>query len=315
MCLITTCRLMGFNSSSEYNRWGGQDENEKKELASEMNIGYCGPEDWKNAARIDEFIKAIKTRAFLLPGLDCGKCECKTCKEMAKQILAGNKSLMDWLSINVDLKVTINGNPIALSPFIVELIKQTFGGFIKSLKGVVPGNAIIELPIEPWNNECWNSWSSCTIFLCLVHSYSYSFNFCNPACYLYFTCWIQRKKNCSCDYKQFLGYSRGRNRAFLLFIIRLQWISWISSPALYSKCYDYCAGVISISHYSSIDHIGTLNACQIYQRHFVDSWSRPDSGCTLAVIWIKETGGNCYYHGLFQDYWRNRNDINGRRQY
>jgi molybdopterin-guanine dinucleotide biosynthesis protein B len=126
-----------------------KDENEKKELASDMNIGYCGPGEWKSAARIDEFIKAIKARAFLLPGLDCGKCECKTCKEMAKQILAGNKSLMDCLSINVDIKVTINGNPIALSPFIVELMKQTFGGFIKSLKGVVPGNAIIELQIEP----------------------------------------------------------------------------------------------------------------------------------------------------------------------
>ena len=126
-----------------------KDENEKKELASEMDIEYCGPGEWKSAAKIDEFIKAIETRAFLLLGIDCGKCECKTCKKMAKQILVGNKSLMDCVSINVDIKVTINGNPIAISPFIAELMKQTFGGFLKSLKGVVPGNAIIELQIEP----------------------------------------------------------------------------------------------------------------------------------------------------------------------
>lgn len=63
------------------------------------------------------------------------------------KFLPKKKSLLDCVAINEDTKVVINGKPLALSPFIAQLIKQTFGGFLKGLKGVIPGNAIIEKKI------------------------------------------------------------------------------------------------------------------------------------------------------------------------
>ncbi|OGF61584.1 MAG: hypothetical protein A2Y62_16930 [Candidatus Fischerbacteria bacterium RBG_13_37_8] len=126
-----------------------KNEEERKELATGMEIGNCGLGEWKNEVRINELIEVIEKRAFLLPGIDCGKCDFGTCHEMAGQILAEKKRLEDCVALSEDTKVIINGNQVALSPFVAHIMKQTFGGFLKSLKGVVSGKAIIEIDIEP----------------------------------------------------------------------------------------------------------------------------------------------------------------------
>ncbi|OGF63868.1 MAG: hypothetical protein A2Y62_18985 [Candidatus Fischerbacteria bacterium RBG_13_37_8] len=125
-----------------------KNESERKELASNLDIGNCGPEELKNVDKIDELIEAIEKRTFLLPGIDCGKCDFKTCHGMAEQIIIGNNNLMDCVTLHDNTKVFINGKEIALSPFVAHIMKQTFGGFLKSLKGVAPGNAVIEMQIE-----------------------------------------------------------------------------------------------------------------------------------------------------------------------
>lgn len=68
-----------------------KNDQEKKKLAVGTEIGYCGPGEWRSANKINALVKTIKKKSFLLPGINCGKCDLKTCHAMAMQILAEKK--------------------------------------------------------------------------------------------------------------------------------------------------------------------------------------------------------------------------------
>jgi len=125
-----------------------KNENEKTELTSGLEIGFYGAEDWNNASRINDLVNAIEQKGFLLPGLDCEKCNFASCQAFAMEIIAGRKRAEDCVVLQEETKVIINGQEIHLSPFVSHIMKQTFGGFLKSLKGVMPGKAIITMEIE-----------------------------------------------------------------------------------------------------------------------------------------------------------------------
>ena len=79
-------------------------------------------------------LQGIKSQ---LGGLDCGECGFPNCRALAKKIMKGEKEITDCPVINKDeVKMSVNGESIALKGFIQKMIKNTFLGMISSLKGI-----------------------------------------------------------------------------------------------------------------------------------------------------------------------------------
>lgn len=70
-------------------------------------------------------------------GIECGGCG-MTCRELYLARTCGE----DFVCVaekQGDISIIVNGVPIALAPFVANLSLQTFGGFVRSLKGYAPG--------------------------------------------------------------------------------------------------------------------------------------------------------------------------------
>lgn len=82
---------------------------------------------------------------FLLPGLDCGGCGRENCRALAAEIVAGDATTADCVAQNGDLKISINGQPLALNPFIERMLRGGILGMLRELKGFGPGPVDIKL--------------------------------------------------------------------------------------------------------------------------------------------------------------------------
>ena len=82
---------------------------------------------------------------FLLPGLDCGGCGRENCRALAVEIVAGKATLADCAAQNGQLAITINGQPLALNPFIERMLRGGIVGMLRELKGFAPGPVDIHL--------------------------------------------------------------------------------------------------------------------------------------------------------------------------
>jgi len=73
-----------------------------------------------------------------LPGLDCGLCGHATCREMAEEIMAGNKELDDCQirGSKRELELKVDGKEIPLEPFPANIIRYGLRGMLETLKGV-----------------------------------------------------------------------------------------------------------------------------------------------------------------------------------
>lgn len=87
----------------------------------------------------------VQTAAFKLPNLDCEACGYTTCYEMARKIVAGVSSVEDCVSLQPSVEVTIDGEPMALNPFIAGIVENTILGLLSSLKGYRQGKVEIKL--------------------------------------------------------------------------------------------------------------------------------------------------------------------------
>ena len=88
----------------------------------------------------------IEQKAFKLPNLDCGACGYKTCYEMALEIIKGNKTMKNCLSLNSEVMLKIDGETMPLKPFVSDIVRNTITGLLSSLKGYREGK--IEIDIE-----------------------------------------------------------------------------------------------------------------------------------------------------------------------
>ncbi|NHJ41377.1 MAG: hypothetical protein FK731_15205 [Asgard group archaeon] len=73
----------------------------------------------------------------IFPELNCGHCGYKTCNELIKEIIQGNKKIQDCYVIeneNKDVILEINNEHVACNPFVQTIIKNIMMGFLSSLK-------------------------------------------------------------------------------------------------------------------------------------------------------------------------------------
>lgn len=123
-------------------------EEEKDLLTEGCELAYWGPRDRESNERLEELAGLVESKGFLLAGLNCKACGHDTCKELLRAILQGEKSLSDCNVIEEKSTVEIDGRPVHLSPFVAEIMKETFSGFLRSLKGVTPGRVRLEFDLD-----------------------------------------------------------------------------------------------------------------------------------------------------------------------
>jgi len=87
----------------------------------------------------------VEKRAFKLPHLDCGACGYRTCYDMALEIVAGNRTIEDCVSLHPTTQVRINGRLLPMKPFISRLVRGAIVGALSSLKGYSPGEIEIHM--------------------------------------------------------------------------------------------------------------------------------------------------------------------------
>jgi len=85
----------------------------------------------------------VERRAFMLPNIDCGMCGFK-CSEMARMIVAGEKSLSDCVVLSSKPKVTvrIDGQILPMKDWVQELVEKTIKGMLSAMKGYREGRRI-----------------------------------------------------------------------------------------------------------------------------------------------------------------------------
>ncbi len=71
-----------------------------------------------------------------LPKMDCGKCGCDDCMEMAEAIVRGEKTIADCVVQEGLVSVTVGGEAIPMGPFVQDIVSKTISGMASSLKGV-----------------------------------------------------------------------------------------------------------------------------------------------------------------------------------
>ena len=123
-------------------------EDEKAELIEGCELGFWGPEDRESSGKPEELVDRIEVGGFLLAGFNCEACGFTTCKGLLTAIIRGEKSLSDCTALKDDSTVEIDGQRVNLSPFVAAIMKGTFGGFLKSLKGVTPGRVLIQFDLK-----------------------------------------------------------------------------------------------------------------------------------------------------------------------
>jgi len=94
---------------------------------------------------IKDMAKIVIERAFKLPNLNCGGCGFTDCFTLAKEIVKGNNTIKDCVSLNSKVTVTVDGNKVSMNPFISKMVKNTIYGILSPLKGFKEGNIEIKL--------------------------------------------------------------------------------------------------------------------------------------------------------------------------
>ena len=118
---------------------------EAEELSNGLEIAYVSerdlnlgaptvrPGDWGRLADI------VLKKAFPpLPGLNCGSCGFRSCRELAEAVVSG-KASPDSCRVLGDVYLEVGGEPVPLNPFVRELLSSLVRTFVSKLKGVKRG--------------------------------------------------------------------------------------------------------------------------------------------------------------------------------
>ena len=85
----------------------------------------------------------VEQKAFKLPNLDCGGCGHERCYDLAREIVAGSRSVGDCVSLHPATEVRVDGQQIPLNPFISRIVRGTILGMLSSFKGFKKGKVEI----------------------------------------------------------------------------------------------------------------------------------------------------------------------------
>ncbi len=97
--------------------------------------------------RVEERLRDAAVRR--LPGIDCRRCGFESCTALGAAIVAGTASIDQCTTLRErDVVLTVDGTPIALSPFPKDFVRNTVLGMIQSLRGVPAAPHAITLTIQ-----------------------------------------------------------------------------------------------------------------------------------------------------------------------
>jgi len=133
-----------------------REESEKAELFDGLQLctaGFVSKEvneklcdfDILNDEDIKKIAEMAINKSFKLPNLNCGECGYQDCYGLAREIVKGNKTLDDCLSLEPSTLVKVDGRIISMNPFISKLVKNTIIGLLSSLKGFIKGDVEIKI--------------------------------------------------------------------------------------------------------------------------------------------------------------------------
>jgi molybdopterin-guanine dinucleotide biosynthesis protein B len=108
--------------------------------------GESGVQGMTCTQDVGSLAQLVLERGFYLPGLDCGACGREDCGQMARDIVAGQAGADDCVAMHSELKVTVNGSPLGLNPFVSSIVAGSIKGMLSQLKGYGPGT--IEISLE-----------------------------------------------------------------------------------------------------------------------------------------------------------------------
>lgn len=122
----------------------GADEDESV-LNNGLALATWGSRDMAGIPRSESvaaLADVVESKAFALPGLDCGACGRDSCQGLAADIVAGTASPAMCVALHAKLSVRVGGQRLALNPFVDRLVSATIRGLLTELKGNVPGQKI-----------------------------------------------------------------------------------------------------------------------------------------------------------------------------
>jgi molybdopterin-guanine dinucleotide biosynthesis protein B len=122
----------------------GADEDESM-LDNGLALASWGPGSLpgvRTADSVAELATLADSRAFSLPGLDCGACGRESCLALAREIVAGKADADFCVAMHAKLCVKVGGRRLALNPFLDRLVTGTIRGLLTELKGNVPGQKV-----------------------------------------------------------------------------------------------------------------------------------------------------------------------------
>jgi len=131
-----------------------RDQDEEKELFDGLQLFTASLKPSLSEYHIlnDDHVKKMAAiaaeRSFKLPNLNCGHCGYESCYELAMEIVKGNKSTENCVSLNPPISISVDGAEFPLNPFMSNLFKNSFLAMLSSLKGFKKGRIRIEIPYE-----------------------------------------------------------------------------------------------------------------------------------------------------------------------
>lgn len=87
-------------------------------------------------AQEKQFVQALLERSFKpLPGLNCGKCAWKNCRQMADAIVRQEASTSDCVAEDHGVTITLDGKPLPLVGYVARTVRNVILGMVKEMKG------------------------------------------------------------------------------------------------------------------------------------------------------------------------------------
>lgn len=129
-----------------------KDDSDKDTLLDGLEIATAGFNkdiadfDISDDEDIKKLAQIVSKKSFKLPDLNCGHCGYETCYGLAKEIVRGNKTIDNCVSLNPSISISVDGMPFALNPFMSNLFKNGFLAMLSSLKGFKKGRVVIDIP-------------------------------------------------------------------------------------------------------------------------------------------------------------------------
>ncbi len=129
-----------------------KEEEDKSKLFDGLEIATAGFDknlvdfDILNDEHIKKLASIVAEKSFKLPDLNCGHCGYESCYDLAKEIVRGNKTVDNCVSLNPLMSIKVDGKAFALNPFMSNLFKNSFLAMLSSLKGFKKGRIEIEIP-------------------------------------------------------------------------------------------------------------------------------------------------------------------------